>query len=259
MSFKARPVLPGVFHIEDAMGVCMTLLTGAKEALLIDAGYGLEPVRAYIRTLTPLPCRLLLTHGHHDHALGAMGFERVLLHPDDRATYDTYTAAEQRQRVLADAARKGIRVDAAAYLAARMPSPDWIREGCFDLGGLTAQVIHCPGHTPGSLLVYVPERGLLLTGDNWNPTPWLFFPEALPVTDYLRNMRAVLAAYAFTHVLCPHSGVMHERAELETFLSGLTREHLETASLCEEGASRGIRTGRCVPAPGQQLIFDLDK
>ena len=41
-----------------------------------------------------------------------------------------------------------------------------MKPGVIDLGGLTAQIIEAPGHTPGSAVVYVPERKLLLSGDD---------------------------------------------------------------------------------------------
>ena len=192
MSFKAERALPGVTHIMDAMGVCMTLLEGKDRALLIDAGYGLENVRDYVQTLTDRPVSLILTHGHHDHALGAMHFEQALMHPAEEPVYRTYTADFQRRQVLMQAAEKDLGVDEAVYLRAPVPEPEMITGGELDLGGLTARVIPCLGHTPGSLVVYVPEHRLLLTGDDWNPTTWLFFPEALPVWDYLKNMRALL-------------------------------------------------------------------
>ena len=259
MSFKAERALPGVTHIMDAMGVCMTLLEGKDRALLIDAGYGLENVRDHVQTLTDRPVSLVLTHGHHDHALGAMHFERVLIHPAEEPVYRTYTADFQRRQVLMQAAEKGLSVDEAGYLRAPVPEPEMITGGELDLGGLTARVIPCPGHTPGSLVVYVPEQRLLLTGDDWNPTTWLFFPEALPVGKYLKNMRALLEACPFERVLCSHSPILHERAELEAFFGGLTPERLRAAEPSPEGEERGIRTGRCVPAEGMQLIFDLDK
>ncbi len=46
--FSAREAMKGVYHIRDAMGVFMTLLTGQDSALLIDSGYGLEDVSSYI-------------------------------------------------------------------------------------------------------------------------------------------------------------------------------------------------------------------
>ena len=48
MSFEVNHVCPGVMHIRDVMGVCMTLIEGEKAALLVDTGYGTEDVAAFI-------------------------------------------------------------------------------------------------------------------------------------------------------------------------------------------------------------------
>ena len=81
MSFELNRVCPGVTHIRDAMGVCMTLIEGEKSALLVDTGYGTENVAEYIRALTDKPLTVLLTHNHHDHALGARWFEKTMMFP----------------------------------------------------------------------------------------------------------------------------------------------------------------------------------
>ena len=46
MGFDVKEYFPGVYHIGDAMGVCMTLLAGRHQAVLVDAGYGLESAGA---------------------------------------------------------------------------------------------------------------------------------------------------------------------------------------------------------------------
>ena len=74
MSFELNHICEGITHIRDAMGVCMTLIEGDKAALLVDTGYGTEDVAAFVRTLTDKPRTVLLTHHHHDHALGARWF-----------------------------------------------------------------------------------------------------------------------------------------------------------------------------------------
>ena len=259
MGFQAETYFPGVTHISDSMGVCMTLLAGRDGAVLVDAGYGLEDVRAYIRSLTDLPVRLILSHGHHDHALGAMHFDRVSIHPDDMPVYRTYTGETQRRLVLASAAAKGLAVDETAFLGALMPEPELTGAETLDLGGLTVRVIPCPGHTPGSLVFYVPEHRLLLTADDWNPTTWLFFREALPVLEYRKNMQRQLEELPFSHVLCSHRQALFARETVEAFFGGLTDDCLRRAEPCDEGRARSIRTGRAVPADGQQLVFDLDK
>ncbi len=39
-----------------------------------------------------------------------------------------------------------------------------------DLGGITLQVLHTPGHSPGSISLFCPQDGTLLTGDAIPPT-----------------------------------------------------------------------------------------
>lgn len=118
--FEANQVFPGVYHTRDAMGVCMTLLVGSQRALLVDTGYGLEDVSAWVRTVTELPLTVLLTHGHHDHSLGSRWFDRMLLFPQDHPVYGTYTTPERRQKVASAALEKGLTVP-EDYLTAAYP------------------------------------------------------------------------------------------------------------------------------------------
>ena len=258
MSFRYRELLPGVFHIEDALGVCMTLLVGSERALLVDAGFGLEDVAAFVGTLTDRPVRLVLTHGHYDHILGAGYFPEAALGKADTALAHAHSGVFWRQRALDEADRQGVLTDRRAFLS--RPEPLWknLEERRIELGGLSVQVIPCPGHTPGSVVFYVPERALLLTGDDWNPCTWLFFPEALPVQDYRQNMQKLLEL-PFQYVLCPHRTDLYEREMPERFVTGLTDEMLLAAEPVGTGDWLGIRTVQAEPAADQVLIFDAGK
>ena len=258
MSFEVNRVCPGVMHIRDAMGVCMTLIEGAQAALLVDTGYGTEDVAAFIRTLTDKQLTVLLTHNHHDHSLGVRWFEQTVMFREDMEAWHIYNGEAKRRVVLGQAISKGLPVTEDAFLAGecRMPLP--ISWGAYDLGGVTAEVIPCPGHTPGSCVVYVPERKLLLTGDDWNPCTWLFFPEALPVRQYRENVRKLLAR-DFEHVLCSHQLECFSRSRFEAFLDGLTDETLVAAKPVTIGNYEHINTRQANVAPGQILVFDWDK
>ena len=258
MGFRVNEYLPGVFHIEDTLGVCMTLLTGSRRALLVDTGYGLEDVGAFVRTLTDLPLVVILTHGHHDHALGAKWFDEVSLHPEDLPVFNLYTGEAERRAVLASAAAKGIPVQEKEYVDAEMPAPLPLVPGEIDLGGMHAVVMHYPGHTPGSCTVYVPERGLMLTGDDWNPCTWVFFRECLPVGAYRRTLRKILEV-PFENVLCPHRFELLDRGMIESFADGLTDAALRDALPVDTGAARGIRTHEARLPHDQVLVFDADK
>lgn len=258
MSFTPREILPGVFHIEDCMGVCMTLLAGGREALLVDTGYGLEDVAACVRSLTDKPVRVILTHGHHDHALGCRWFAQTWMFPEDAEVFRTYTGRRWRDHVRGQAVARGFSPQSVPDSDSLWPMPGKLTAGSIDLGGLTAQVMLRPGHTPGSAVVYVPERELLLTGDDWNPCTWLFFREALPLRDYLAGMRELLAL-PFRQVLCSHRAELYPRAWLEAFLAGITPEAMEAAEDSPEGEAQGIHTRTLKPAPEQWIVFDADK
>lgn len=257
MPFTANEVLPGVHHIQDGMGVCMTLLTGSRSAVLVDTGYGLENVHAYVRTLTELPLTVVLTHGHHDHALGARWFNHTLMFPQDAEDFRTYTGAEMRKRIANQASLRGLTVP-ENYVEAELTMPLPLSPQTVNLGGMTVQLLHCPGHTPGSAVVYVKERQLLLTADDWNPCTWLFFPAALPMQEYRANVRK-LQALPYTHVLCSHQPMLFHRSMMDDFLSGLTDEVLQKAKSVNIEPYTAIDTRQANLPHDQIFVFDWAK
>lgn len=253
--FSALEVKPGVWHIMDEMGVCMTLLAGTRRALLVDTGYGTSDVAAFVSTLTDKPLQVIITHAHHDHALGARWFERTLMFPQDEQDFDIYTGDEFRRRVASQAQVKGVALP-EDFLTAPIAMPEALEEGDIDLGGMTAQILHVPGHTPGSCVVYVPEHKLLLTADDWNPCTWLFFPAALGVREYRDNLRALLKL-PFEQVLCSHQHKLHDRAIIDDFFAALTDEALTSAKPVNVGYPQDTRQASL--PHDQILVFDWNK
>lgn len=258
MPFAANEVLPGVHHIKDAMGVCMTLLVGDNAALLVDTGYGTENVAAFVSTLTKKHLTVLLTHHHHDHALGARWFDKTVMFPEDVAEWPVFTGEKKRLVVLGQARAKGLPVTEEAFLSGECRLPYAVHAGPLELGGLTAEIIYCPGHTPGSCVVYVPQRKLLLTGDDWNPCTWLFFDAALPVRQYRENVRR-LQALDFDHVLCSHQLECFPRAKFDAFVDHLTDDVLDAAKPVTIGGWEHVDTRQADVTDGQILVFDFAK
>ncbi len=264
--FRDHEVAQGIHHIQDALGVCFTLIDGGDSALLVDTGYGLENVKAYVDTLTEAPVCVLLTHGHHDHVLGSRWFDTVRMRTEDLEEFRLRTGRSQRSRILEQARGKGI-VPPERYTEwdIRDPLPFEMPEkaGGFQcrtvqLGKLNAQVIHVPGHTPGSLMVYLPEEKLLLTGDNWNPCTWLWFPSSVGIAEWRRNLHAVLDLLPFQMVLCSHRQGLYMRKELEEYLADVTDDAIRRAPEVDMGSP--VRTCRLAWPDGErEIIFDREK
>lgn len=257
--FTASEVLPGVFHIQDSMGVCFTLLCGDERALLVDTGYGLHDVAAFVRTLTKHPVDVLLSHGHHDHVLGARWFDQTRMFIEDQEDFTRYTCRSKRQDILGQASSKGLDFDENAYLNASIPMPLPMEETMLNLGGITVEILHVPGHTPGSAVCYVPEHKLLLTGDNWNPCTWLFFPAALSAEQFRKNQLERLSPLPFEKVLCSHQTKLFCRSDWESFFHGLTDECLMAAKPVPTGKGMNIDTHEAIPAPDMVFVFDWNK
>ena len=269
--FSAEKVFPGVTHLTDCMGVSMTLLEGEDSALLIDAGYGLEDVGAYVRSLTDRPVELILTHGHHDHILGARWFAGSRIAAEDLEEFRLRTGAAQREAVRGQAEAKGLAVP-ADFLSAAIPVPEpltWTgRLGVmdcagYDLGGLEVWVLHVPGHTPGSCVCYVPAYGLLLTGDDWNPCTWLWFPSSLPVRAWRHGMLNLLreldAVSGVSAVLCSHQPKVRAGEELRDYLAYMTEERLAAAEPANLGDPEQNIRQVTDAARGWTLVFDAGK
>ena len=128
------------WRIEDG-GVRFFLLTGTDRALLVDSGMNTPNAREIAEGLTDLPLELLNTHADRDHVSGNAAFESFYMHPSECSNY--YHGPVAAGRMI----------------------PLW--EGdVLDLGGRKLEVIHIPGHTPGSIALLDAGRRVLYSGDS---------------------------------------------------------------------------------------------
>lgn len=270
--FTSIHPFPGVTHITDLMGVSFTLIEGTENALLFDAGYGLENVQSYVRSVTDKPVKVLLSHGHHDHVLGARWFSETYLCAEDMEEFLIRTGSDQRSKVIKQAESQSIPVP-ADYLDSEIPQPWPVlftnKTGHFDslteqLGNLEIQVIRVPGHTSGSIVLYIPEYRLLLTGDDWNPCTWMWFPCSLPATVWRENMLSLIRILekndhdTIEAVLCSHQPMLRKGSEMKNFLCYMTDNQMKTAAHIDMGAPVNTCAVRKEPE-GWTLIFDRDK
>ena len=270
--FTAIHPFSGVAHITDAMGVSFTLIEGTERAVLFDTGYGTEDVSAFVNKLTKKPVTVLLSHGHHDHVLGARWFMKSFLCAEDMEEFLEKTGEGQRKKVLKQAQDRGVPVP-EDYMDTKIPLPDKIvfdeSTGGFDcahmdLGENPIQIVRVPGHTPGSIMLFVPKYGLLLTGDDWNPCTWMWFPSSLPATLWRDNMKtAVRTLECINHteiqyVICSHRPEIRTGKEIKEFLNYMTDQRMKDAPETDMGAPINTHS-ICSDNNEWILIFDQSK
>lgn len=187
-----RIILPG--------DVLAYLAEGEKEAVLIDTGCGLGDLRSYIESLTDKPVTVLLTHGHLDHAPGAVQFDKVYMSPQDLDIYEAHHLISRRMEYLdgTSAAGKYRPEDLLpeAALEQFIPLYDGI---CLDLGDYHIKGFACGGHTPGSFVFLLQEDEMLLLGDACNSFTFLFDKTSLGLSSYENNLKELLTKVQGTY------------------------------------------------------------
>ena len=224
-------MLPGIHSVATALDPIhggqpapnVFLIIGSTSAAFIDSGYDRpEEIRDYLnywnKQDSPKISGIVITHRHIDHAGGASGIRQgtngaIICHVLEKEAID-----EQLKSAPVDTTVKD--------------------SDSLDLGGLTLQFIHSPGHTLGSLCVYIPERKVLFAGDNiLGIGPTVILPEHGDMDSYIKTMRKLLT-YKIDAIYPGHGPTVTDpKAKIE----GLIQHRLER----EEQILSLISKGRC--------------
>jgi glyoxylase-like metal-dependent hydrolase (beta-lactamase superfamily II) len=129
------------------------------DAIVVDGGDGVEDVLRRLQVRGLRATHLLHTHAHIDHIgdLGALRDRaggRAMLHPADLPLYRTLEL--QARWIGLPEAPRIVDLDADLHDGDVIP-----------LGAVRVEVLHTPGHTPGSVCFAVRENGktTILSGD----------------------------------------------------------------------------------------------
>jgi glyoxylase-like metal-dependent hydrolase (beta-lactamase superfamily II) len=151
LQFKIVPVTP--FQQNCTILWC----SQSGQAAIVDPGGDLDHVLAAIDDSGAEPQKILLTHGHVDHAGGTAELaERLSLpiegpHRDDEFLLESLP---QQSRMFG--------------VAQTRPTTTgrWLDDGDrVQIGAVELEVIHCPGHTPGHVVFFDKDSRLAQVGD----------------------------------------------------------------------------------------------
>ncbi len=134
----------------------------ARRGSVFDPGGNAERIFAAVTQSGFTVDSILLTHGHLDHAGGAEALQALLAGAGQPVEI---IGPDIRDKFLLD----GIAEQARRYGIEGMANctPDrWLTEGeQVAAAGLTFDVLHCPGHTPGHVVFFAPAAKLAVVGD----------------------------------------------------------------------------------------------
>jgi glyoxylase-like metal-dependent hydrolase (beta-lactamase superfamily II) len=236
---------PGVHRIESEFNgnaLCVYLLRGASQTILIDSGIPSTPQTAilpYLERIGVAPAEvdyLIITHASADHFGGSAAMRETAPHIEivaHRLDIGSITDLEHHlDENFADAATLGYPWPPEVFALTRdlfgpPMAVNWAVEGGeqISLGdGWSLTLLHTPGHTPGHLSVWDARHRAVFVGDAifGKGVPSLAGQLASPppyfsVDDYLGSI-AALEALQPQCLLATHYPVMREQGVSE-FLS----------------------------------------
>jgi hydroxyacylglutathione hydrolase len=128
----------------------------SHEAIVVDPGYDLPQILALLAKHELTVKQIFVTHAHIDHIASAQSLKEITGAPI------LYNQADLPLVAMMDTQ--------AGWFGLPVPTvlpPDHSPEDgeAFAAGGIQGKVICTPGHSEGSLCLYLPEEHLLLAGD----------------------------------------------------------------------------------------------
>ncbi|WP_374574725.1 MBL fold metallo-hydrolase [Phenylobacterium sp.] len=199
-------------HVDPLLRCNIWHLRGRDVDMLVDTGLGVASLREAARDLFDKPLAAVATHAHSDHMGGMHEFDHRLIHACEAEAMATgrrsfsldladYPPAFQAQMkdwgydvggcLLTAAPRSGF--SPAAYALKGAEPTRVLAEGdVVDLGNRAFEVLHLPGHSPGSIGLWEASTGVLFSGDAIYDGPLLDEIEGADISAYRRTMERLM-------------------------------------------------------------------
>ncbi|RMF77977.1 MAG: MBL fold metallo-hydrolase [Chloroflexi bacterium] len=213
---------------EANVGVICT----AHQTILVDAGNGPRHARRIALALmeidAPPVSHLIYTHHHWDHTFGGMMFDvpaiahescfRLLQEMSRKPWSQTFLREEIFKNPLLTDSYNAIdrAIGEWRHFRIRLPTMSFSRYLQLYIDDMALECQHVGGqHAPDSIVVQVPQAGVMFLGDCFYPPP-AHLQSIVTEPDYAM-LRSLLVDSQFEIFIAGHSAP-HTRQELETFL-----------------------------------------
>jgi glyoxylase-like metal-dependent hydrolase (beta-lactamase superfamily II) len=194
-------------HVHPLLRCNVWHVRGRDRDLVVDTALGLSPLRHLVERELDGPLLAVATHTHGDHTGGLHEFDERAVHRAEAAklsgtTGTTLDATLFSENVvgpyrdggfdipdlLVDAVPAGGMTSAAVEIAPVAVTRVLDGGDVIDLGDRAFEVLHLPGHSPGSIGLWDAASGTLFSGDAVYDAPLLDQLDGSDIDDYIATM-----------------------------------------------------------------------
>ena len=199
-------------HVHPLLRCNVWHVRGRDRDLVVDTALGLAPLAPVVEHELGHPLLAVATHAHADHVGGLHEFAHRAIHEAEAATVavaglGTVVSEHFGEAVLApyrdagydipalmiDAVPPGGMLRVVAEIAPA-PATTILREGdVVDCGDRAFEVLHLPGHSPGSIGLWEAATGILFSGDAVYDGPLLDHLDGSDLDAYVATMERLRA------------------------------------------------------------------
>jgi glyoxylase-like metal-dependent hydrolase (beta-lactamase superfamily II) len=199
-------------HVIELMRCNIWHVRGAQRDLIIDTGMGVASLVDAFQDLLDSSVTAVATHGHDDHIGSHHEFDDVIVHPAEAHSLTNATltsldpVAAWGQAEIDGLRRAGYVMDDPYFVTALPPGVTLegfrqksarvtrlVEEGdVIDLGNRHFEVLHLPGHSPGSIGLWDPVTATLFSGDAIYDGPLLDELGDSDIDEYCTTMERLL-------------------------------------------------------------------
>lgn len=234
--YEYTKIRENIWQIKEDDGVCCTLVKGSELSVLIDTGYGVRNLRAFVEENVSTPYMVIDSHGHPDHIGGNHWFDEIFAL---RGEWDVIRHFEEKEEL--------------PYELKEVQIGQQI-----SLGDMNIAIISLAGHTKGSIGFLVQEEGILIAGDALNEGLWLFNYGSLSMQELYETIEATMKL-DFSTYLCGHSDKEYKKEKLALHMKNI--ENLRIAN-CTQQETIGFETycSKYEDEKGKsEIVFTIDK
>jgi len=138
------------------LGANCYLIHNNQEALIIDPGGESEVIKEAIQRRNVKPLAIILTHAHFDH-IGAV--EEI------RLQYDIEVYVHENEADWLSESRLNRSLLFTGENIVTSPPDKFLEIGIMEIGPFQFEIIHTPGHSPGSVSIAFHDEKKVLSGD----------------------------------------------------------------------------------------------